>query len=157
MCALLILHEGFQIGYISVASAAPFSHAYAHRRLARPNRLPDPRPQRDPISRQRERIERTIEALIAVLDMLDGDPDAEPNGDEHDFTQAVEEDWEGHTADCGPGTIEDAEEDNEDCSELEHGAAWGGECVTQVDEDTEPTPRVSVSPLKTIGSQSLVE
>lgn len=39
----------------------------------------------------RQRIERTIEVLIALLDDLDGDCDTELNGDERDSTDAEDE------------------------------------------------------------------
>lgn len=118
------------MGYISTASAAPILHASITALLKGRFRTAD---RHEPTSaataaavdRRRCRIEATIEALIALLDTIDGDADVEPNGDEHDFTEAAEEDWQGLVADCGAGTPEDAEEDNEDCSELEHAQAWG--------------------------------
>ena len=42
-------------------------------------------------SMPRRRLERTIEALIAVCDLLDPDPDLEPAGDEQDGTFAEDE------------------------------------------------------------------
>lgn len=118
------------MGYISTASAASTPQASITALLKGRVRTTD---RREPAwavtaaaaDRRRDRIEATIEALIALLDTIDGDADVEPNGDENDFTEAAEEDWQGLVTDCGPGTTEDAEEDNGDCSELEHAQAWG--------------------------------
>jgi hypothetical protein len=148
------------MGNISTAPAVPIPHVNFTALLSDQAHTID---RREPVGGfpaaifdcRRSRIEAAIEALIALLDTIDGDADAEPNGDEDDFTEAVEEDWQGLVADCGPGTVEDAEDDNEDCSELEHAAAWGR--VARADEDTRSTPGVSVSPLKDATSQSLVE
>lgn len=46
-------------------------------------------------------IETTIETLIALLDLIDGDPDIELNGDEADANHA-EDDFVRHYAE-GPG------------------------------------------------------
>ncbi len=123
------------MGYISTASAAPIPHASitallkGHARTIGWVTPASPVPA-NTVHLQRRRIESAIDALITLLDALDGDSDVEPNGDEHDFTEAAEEDWQGLVADCEPGTPEDAEEDNEDCSELEHAAAWGNNAST---------------------------
>jgi hypothetical protein len=37
----------------------------------------------------RSRLEAKIEELIALLDLLDGDPDVEDNGDEHDVGMPI--------------------------------------------------------------------
>ena len=39
----------------------------------------------------RDRIAAAIETMVAVLDVLDGDPDLEPNGDELDGSPAEDE------------------------------------------------------------------
>jgi hypothetical protein len=118
------------MGNISTAPAVPTPHVNFTALLSDHAHTVD---RREPVGgfpaaifdRRRGSIEAAIEALIALLDTIDGDADVEPNGDENDFTEAVEEDWQCLVADCGPGTVEDAEDDNEDCSELEHAAAWG--------------------------------
>src|SRR5579875_3446662 len=49
----------------------------------------------------RKAIEKAVEAFLARLDEMDGDPDVEPNGDELDGNN-LEDDFMRH-ADNGPG------------------------------------------------------
>lgn len=73
-----------------------------------------------PAYRRRE-IERTVDALIALLDHIDPDPDMEL---EEDRCQAFEDfGGESHHADKGAGDPEDVEESDEqeyDCADMDH-------------------------------------
>jgi len=60
---------------------------------------------------RRARIEARIEELIALLDHLDGDPDIEANGDEHDV--GVPEIWHS-SANFGEPVLEDDEDGADD-------------------------------------------
>ncbi|MDT7527991.1 hypothetical protein OVY29_04875 [Sphingopyxis sp. SE2] len=54
-------------------------------------------------SHSREQLEGFIEVALSLLDLADGDPDIEPNGDEEDGTGAEDEQG-AHTCDAsGPG------------------------------------------------------
>lgn len=61
----------------------------------------------------RERAERTIEALIAMLDELDGDPDLEPSISNHPYINADRSlvDIEGDEVELFEGYFEDDEDD----------------------------------------------
>lgn len=54
----------------------------------------------------RPMLARLTERMIERLDELDGDPELEPNGDEHDGTNAEDEpysEWFGYNAGRGAG------------------------------------------------------
>ena len=62
----------------------------------------------------RREVAAVIDGLIFLLDMRDGDPDLEPNGDELDASGAQEEDWGRGNFGAGDGYAgnpEDAERD----------------------------------------------
>lgn len=51
----------------------------------------------------RAQVETSIEALIGLLDELDGDPDVEANGDELDGSPAEDDFWSHGAVDHGAG------------------------------------------------------
>ncbi|MGR0183723.1 hypothetical protein [Azospirillum aestuarii] len=57
---------------------------------------------------RRRAIERTVEALLAILDHMDGDPDLEPQDEGGDEFEDMREVWASARAD-GPGDPDDAE------------------------------------------------
>lgn len=60
-------------------------------------------------------IQATVSALIDVLDLMGGDPEVEPNGDELDQSYPEGAGPRGHVVAGRADAIEDAEDDNEDC------------------------------------------
>jgi hypothetical protein len=85
-------------------------------------------------SADRRRMEAAIEALIAALDALDGDPDFEPANDDEPSLG-----WRGEGRGCraGEGTDDREFEDEREISAIErHGAGfiWSGR-----DDDDEDT------------------
>lgn len=82
--------------------------------------------QTNPLSR--ESIEAAVETLVALLDLVDGDPDVEGNGDELDGSGASEDEFIDHygygpgcpVSDPGGGAIDDEPEGRgDDCASVD--------------------------------------
>ncbi|AWJ82834.1 hypothetical protein TSH58p_04460 [Azospirillum sp. TSH58] len=58
---------------------------------------------------RRRAIERTVEALLTILDAMDGDPDLEPQDEGADEFEDMREVWASTRAE-GPGDPNDAED-----------------------------------------------
>jgi hypothetical protein len=60
----------------------PHPRRYDHLRLVEPSDLPHPLA--DPAARREFALlsQALVDAVIEMLDLVDGDPDAEPNGDD---------------------------------------------------------------------------
>jgi hypothetical protein len=77
----------------------------------------------------RDQIAAAIETMVAVLDLLDGDPDLELNGDELDGSSHAEDEfwphssWQSH---AGCPVSDPAEDDDPGGTDLDHGEL--GDC-----------------------------